>query len=357
MSEATQPMKTYNDFAECAANDAMIPDQPLSVPKYPTECSTSQHGLSHRPHFDTPSGSRDNQGEAVCCIASVVVRFAAHLANQLCCAQPGQQVEQPEESSEQQKALSIKSGYGKELRVKQSIATPTDIPQSSPTLVSPTESSTNHHIMAKHPHEGNITSSGCVVENSSEEAPTKSVAVRKRSRATANLSGESHRSQEAEPAVQANTSQTANSNPRRGKSLHRVQACVSPPSPPKSARLKLRAESQRSKQSEPAVQANATQTANSNYRKGKSLHQVQACGSSNSSPKRTSGFPCTGLTFPQLVHRMVTETAESNPEIIEWIEDGEAFRINDTVINVDFAKHGSVLSLCVTVREGSLEMF
>ena len=169
-----------------------------------------------------------------------------------------------------------------QFNINQSIATPTYI---SPTLVSPTESSTNHHIMAKHPHEG------CVVENSSAEAPTKSVAVQKRSQATTNLSGESHRRQEAEPAVQANTSQTANSNPRRGKSLHRVQACVSPPSPPKSARLKLSAESQRSKQTEPERNADSQQ-------EFKSLHQVQACVSPNSSPKRTPGFPCTGLTFP-----------------------------------------------------------
>ena len=36
-------------------------------------------------------------------------------------------------------------------------------------------------------------------------------------------------------------------------------------------------------------------------------------------------------TFPHIIHDMVTHTARTKPHIIDWIEDGEAFLIHDTV--------------------------
>ena len=36
-------------------------------------------------------------------------------------------------------------------------------------------------------------------------------------------------------------------------------------------------------------------------------------------------------TFPELVHAMVTETVATQPDLIEWIYDGEAFVVHDPV--------------------------
>lgn len=36
-------------------------------------------------------------------------------------------------------------------------------------------------------------------------------------------------------------------------------------------------------------------------------------------------------TFPELVHAMVTETVATQPDLIEWVYDGEAFVVHDPV--------------------------
>ncbi len=38
-------------------------------------------------------------------------------------------------------------------------------------------------------------------------------------------------------------------------------------------------------------------------------------------------------SFPEIIYDMVSETAEKNPEILTWIENGEAFIVHDTVSN------------------------
>ena len=36
-------------------------------------------------------------------------------------------------------------------------------------------------------------------------------------------------------------------------------------------------------------------------------------------------------TFPEIIHRMVTECTETNPDIMSWTHNGEAFTVHDTV--------------------------
>jgi hypothetical protein len=36
-------------------------------------------------------------------------------------------------------------------------------------------------------------------------------------------------------------------------------------------------------------------------------------------------------TFPELVHAMVTETAATQPDLIEWVQDGQAFAVHNPV--------------------------
>lgn len=44
-------------------------------------------------------------------------------------------------------------------------------------------------------------------------------------------------------------------------------------------------------------------------------------------PRDTNWQP----TFPELVHAMVTETAATQPDLIEWVQDGQAFAVHNPV--------------------------
>lgn len=51
-----------------------------------------------------------------------------------------------------------------------------------------------------------------------------------------------------------------------------------------------------------------------------------------STDEKSSGSRVTySLTFPELVHKMVTETVQRNSQIIRWTHDGEAFSVNHKV--------------------------
>lgn len=41
-------------------------------------------------------------------------------------------------------------------------------------------------------------------------------------------------------------------------------------------------------------------------------------------------------SFPVIIHKFVTEAAESNPTVIQWVADGKAFKINEKVSDQNF---------------------
>lgn len=51
----------------------------------------------------------------------------------------------------------------------------------------------------------------------------------------------------------------------------------------------------------------------------------------NNTRQRCSDEPNISTCFPELVHKMVTEVAHSHPDILNWIENGEAFIIHNKV--------------------------
>lgn len=61
--------------------------------------------------------------------------------------------------------------------------------------------------------------------------------------------------------------------------------------------------------------------------------------------------------FPQNLHAMVTETAATQPELISWIEDGEAFKLHQpksaklgAVLEKHFSRKYGVLFVLVSKR-------
>ena len=48
--------------------------------------------------------------------------------------------------------------------------------------------------------------------------------------------------------------------------------------------------------------------------------------------KKTAGSNADQIYFPIAVHELVTETSNQNPEIIDWVENGEAFVIKVTTV-------------------------